>query len=166
MRVNWDRLAVDLGSKAAQSGKGLDWHPRSLFVERRESGQFCHTVWFSALLLDHDGRRMEMADLVDQSAILNPYRGAQQSGTKQADSGSPPGLALVYEVLDSVDEALEHVESEEGVVAWLGTDSECVLELLGEGSLPTLGALSHRDQGREPSRATRIHSDGAFDLPS
>jgi len=65
-------------------------------------------------------------------------------------------LALVEEVIDSVDEPLEHVESEEGVVAWLGPDSEWVLELVREESPPTLSALSHRDQRKEPSRAARI----------
>src|SRR5215213_2893130 len=122
VRSNRDRRAVHLGRKAAQCGKGLDWHPRSSFVERRQLGQFRYPLWLWALLLDHDARRIEIADLVDQPAIVNPYRGSQQSWAKRAVTGLPPRLALVDEVIDSVDEPLEHVESEEGVVAWLGTD--------------------------------------------
>src|SRR5215218_331194 len=65
MTAHRDRHVVRLGSKTAQRGKGVDWHPRSLFVEHRESGLFRYPIWLSALLLDHDARRIEIADLVD-----------------------------------------------------------------------------------------------------
>jgi hypothetical protein len=84
----------------------------------------------------------------------------------QAGTGPPRRLALVEEVIDSVDEPLEDIESEERLVARFRTDSECVVKLGREEVLPTLRGLSHRDQGKEPPRTIRIGFDGrrAFHL--
>jgi hypothetical protein len=52
---------------------------------------------------------------------------------------------LVDEVTDSIDEPLQHVQSEERAVARLGTHGEGVIELVWEESLPYF-AVSHGDQ--------------------
>ena len=51
------------------------------------------------------------------------------------------------------------------VAAWLGADSEGVVELVREKSMPTLGVLSHRDQVKDPPRTIRIDFDGRLALP-
>jgi hypothetical protein len=51
-----------------------------------------------------------------------------------------------------------------GVAAWLGADNEGVVELVREKSMPTLGVLSHRDQGKDPPRTIRIDFDGTARL--
>jgi hypothetical protein len=98
------------------------------------------------LFRDHDARRIEIADLVDQPAVLDPNGGAQQSGAKQADPRRPSGLPLVDEVIDSIDRPLEHIESEEGVAARVRTDSNVSSNSFGKTSLPRF-TVNHGDQG-------------------
>jgi hypothetical protein len=80
------------------------------------------------LLCHDDAHRRELVELVDQRGVIDPHRGTEPRRPKRP--GSPPaGLSSVRKVVDTFDQALNDVSSEERVIALVRSDCELVVEL-------------------------------------